>query len=134
MRSKISIKNTFPLPLPPPTSSFPAAWRTGSYSQFITHCSFCSPGRRVVPPAPAWCPLHRRQSFTNPFIVSPSHSQQFSMNYSNVHHSFLRCSLSRTVCSSLGVPPGYKPYQETCSSKGSSLHRSAAPCQEPAPA
>ena len=39
--------------------------------------------------------------------------------------------LSSTNCSSMGPPRGHKSCQQTCSSVGSSLHRS---CQEPAPA
>jgi len=41
------------------------------------------------------------------------------------------CSPSGTGCSSVGPPWGHKPCQQTCSSVGSSLHRS---WQQPAPA
>ena len=41
------------------------------------------------------------------------------------------CSPLGTGCSTMGPPWGHKPCQQTCSSMGSSLHRS---CQVPAPA
>ena len=85
-------------------------------------------------PSPGWGPSHGRQFSMNVSSVSPSHGHQSSPDCSNVGHSSMRCSPSRTGCSSVGPPWGHKSFQETCSSMGSSLHRSAGPCQEPAAA
>jgi len=98
----------------------------GGYGQFITRCLCCSFLLRRT--TPHTLPLLQREV--------PSHGRQFSTDFSKVspshelpHSGILPtgCSPSGTGCSSMGPPWGHKPCQQTCSSVGSSLHRSTGP-------
>ncbi|KAK4826739.1 LOW QUALITY PROTEIN: hypothetical protein QYF61_010992 [Mycteria americana] len=79
-------------------------------------------------PAPAWGPSHRRQSSTNFSNMSPSHGLHSFTNCSSMGpfhevQSFRKGLLQR------GSPKGHKPYQQRCSSIGSSLHGSTGPAR-----
>jgi len=125
MRNKTKFKNTFPLPLPASWAKFTVEFSTssperhrgtgnGGYSQFIT-CCLCHSfllrgGLLTLCPCSSVGPTHGGQSSKNCSSMSPSHRLQLFTN-----------------CSSVGTPKGHKPYQQTCSSLGSSLHGSTGP-------
>jgi len=87
-----------------------------------------APSSSHTSPAPAWGPSHRRLSSTNCSKTVPFHMLQLFMNCYSVgpFHGVQSFRNSLLQCGSLW---GHEPCQQTCSSVGSSLHRSTGPAR-----
>ncbi|KAM9591464.1 uncharacterized protein ACIBXB_006257 [Morphnus guianensis] len=142
MRNKTKSQNTFPPPLPssraqlhsqilyqPPSGTGGQGW--GLRSSHVIFCRFILlRGRthhtlpllqRGVPPTGDSPPQ------TSPTWVLPTGCSSSRTAPAWVLSTV--CSPSGTDCSSVGPSRGHKSFQKTCSSVGSSLHRSAGPAR-----
>lgn len=116
MRSKINLRNTFPLRLPLSQLYFLPAVTQGDRNGSVHHPWFLPLLRDRSPsPAPAQGPSHRRLLSMNFSNLNPSHGQQFSTNCSNVAH------FHRVQCFRHSLPPARVP------------HRATSPTRKPAP-